>query len=94
MTLVQARRGRQGADAQGFADWAQLGTKVRFLAKEQGGVSAWKPRGGNIRGQRASGYTSGRLTAAPEPHAALWPLECGSSTKYHGLGESILKKWH
>ncbi|KAK1345551.1 hypothetical protein QTO34_008010 [Cnephaeus nilssonii] len=39
-------------------------------------------------------YTRGVQTAACEPHAALWPLECGSSTKYHGLGESILKKWH
>ncbi|EPQ03907.1 Putative aarF domain-containing protein kinase 1 [Myotis brandtii] len=26
---------------------------------------------------------SGQQTAAHEPHAALWPLECGSSTKYH-----------
>ncbi|KAK1341586.1 hypothetical protein QTO34_018001 [Cnephaeus nilssonii] len=37
--------------------------------------------------QRAQGgpclKTSGQQTAAREPHAALWPLECGSSTKYH-----------
>ncbi|CAK6446670.1 unnamed protein product [Pipistrellus nathusii] len=29
------------------------------------------------------GYDSGRQTAACEPHVALRPLECGSSTKYH-----------
>nr|KAF6374447.1 hypothetical protein mPipKuh1_009666 [Pipistrellus kuhlii] len=28
-------------------------------------------------------YGRGRQTAAHEPHVALWPLECGSSTKYH-----------
>nr|KAF6319725.1 hypothetical protein mMyoMyo1_008464 [Myotis myotis] len=28
-------------------------------------------------------WPRGRQTAAREPHAALWPLECGSSTKYH-----------
>ena len=29
---------------------------------------------------------SGQQTAAHEPHEALWPLECGSSTKYYILG--------
>nr|KAF6318633.1 hypothetical protein mPipKuh1_008631 [Pipistrellus kuhlii] len=39
-------------------------------------------------------WQGGREKPDCEPHAALWPLECGgSSTKYHGLGESILKKW-
>nr|KAF6382499.1 hypothetical protein mPipKuh1_008863 [Pipistrellus kuhlii] len=37
--------------------------------------------------------TCGWQTAGCQPHAALGPLECGSSTKYHGLGESILKKF-
>lgn len=63
MTLVQERWGRLyirpgvGATAQGSADWAELTTqgKVGFIAKEQGGFNAWKPLGGNIRGQRASG---------------------------------------
>nr|KAF6373482.1 DNA damage regulated autophagy modulator 1 [Pipistrellus kuhlii] len=38
------------------------------------------------------GYASGRQTATRKPHVALWPIECGSSTKYHGLGESYFEE--
>ena len=53
----------------------------------------WKKGGGkSSRGPR-NPLDPCRQTVAREPHAALWPLEYGSSTIYHSLGESILKKW-
>ena len=51
------------------------------------------PRLGGLGQDRASGHRKEMIedslwqTVGHEPHAILWPLECGSSTKYQGLAK-------
>ncbi|KAK1327955.1 hypothetical protein QTO34_012377 [Cnephaeus nilssonii] len=60
-----------------------------------GSVLVWSPRLRCVGREREDpeGPAPGSANRGSRATAALGPLEGGSSTKHHGLGESVWKKW-